>query len=499
MLVVETIGRIRRERLVKGKSIKEIARDLGVSRNTVRKVLRSGETRFEYEREVQPRPKLGRWTDELDKLLADNETKAAREQLTLIRLFEELRGCGYDGGYDAVRRYARTWAKARGHSTAAAYVPLSFAPGEAYQFDWSHEIVLLGGVTVTVKVAHVRLCHSRMLFARAYPRETQEMVFDAHDRAFALFKGACVRGIYDNMKTAVETIFVGKERQYNRRFLQMCSHYLVDPVACTPASGWEKGQVENQVGLVRERFFTPRLRFKTLDELNAWLLDKCITYAKAHRHPERTDQTIWQVFEAERPKLVRYAGRFDGFHAVPAAVSKTCLVRFDNNKYSVAARAVGRPVEIHAYADRVVIRQDGRVVGEHRRSFGRGMTVYDPWHYVPVLARKPGALRNGAPFKDWVLPAALERVRRKLAGADDGNRQMVDILAAVLSDGLTAVEAACAEALSQGVHSADVVLNILARQRDPTPPATILTPAALTLHHAPLADCARYDNLRRTI
>ena len=481
-------SRSRRSRGISGCRAIQCARSYGQER-----------LRFEYEREVQPRPKLGRWTDELDKLLADNETKAAREQLTLIRLFEELRGLGYDGGYDAVRRYARTWAKERGHSTAAAYVPLSFAPGEAYQFDWSHEIVLLGGVTVTVKVAHVRLCHSRMLFARAYPRETQEMVFDAHDRAFALFKGACVRGIYDNMKTAVETIFVGKERLYNRRFLQMCSHYLVEAVACTPASGWEKGQVENQVGLVRERFFTPRLRFKTLDELNAWLLDKCIAYAKAHRHPELAGQTIWQVFEAERPKLVPYTGRFDGFHAVPAAVSKTCLVRFDNNKYSVAAGAVGRPVEIHAYADRIVIRQDGRVVGEHRRSFGRGETVYDPWHYVPVLARKPGALRNGAPFKDWVLPAALERVRRKLAGADDGNRQMVDILAAVLSDGLTAVETACAEALSHGVHSADVVLNILARQRDPTPPVTILTPAALTLQHAPLADCARYDNLRRTV
>src|SRR5512143_1939292 len=499
MLVVETIGRLRREHFIKGKSIKEIARDLKVSRNTVRKVLRSGETRFEDEREVQPRPKLGRWTDELDRLLADNAAKAGREQLTLIRLFEELRGHGYEGGYDAVRRYARRWAKERGQATAAAYVPLSFAPGEAYQFDWSHEIVLLSGVTVTVKVAHVRLCHSRMLFARAYPRETQEMVFDAHDRAFAFFKGACRRGIYDNMKTAVETIFVGKERLYNRRFLQMCSHYLVDPVACTPASGWEKGQVENQVGLVRERFFTPRLRFKTLDELNAWLLDKCIAYAKAHRHPELSEQTIWDVFEAERPKLVPYAGRFDGFHAVPASVSKTCLVRFDNNKYSVLASAVGRPVEVHAYADRIVIRQDGRLVAEHRRSFGRGETVYDPWHYVPVLARKPGALRNGAPFKDWVLPAAIDRIRRKLAGADDGNRQMVDILAAVLSDGLAAVEVACAEALSHGVHSADVVLNILARRRDPGPAAAIPTPDALRLRHAPLADCARYDNLRRTV
>src|SRR5690349_2794245 len=149
----------------------------------------------------------------------------------------------------------------------------------------------------------IRLCHSRMPFVRAYPRETQEMVFDAHDRAFAFFKGTCTRGIYDNMKTAVETIFVGRERAYNRRFLQMCSHYLVDPVACTPASGWEKGQVENQVGLVRERFFTPRLRVKSYEELNAWLLDQAIAYVKAHRHPELIDQTIWEVFEAERPKL----------------------------------------------------------------------------------------------------------------------------------------------------------------------------------------------------
>src|SRR5260221_14356359 len=139
MVIVETIARIRREHFIKGKTIKEIARDLKVSRNTVRKVLRSGETSFEYEREVQPRPKLGRWAADLDGLLASNVAKSAREQLTLIRIFEELRERGYDGGYDAVRRYARRWSKECGQSTAAAYVPLSFAPGEAYQFDWSHE------------------------------------------------------------------------------------------------------------------------------------------------------------------------------------------------------------------------------------------------------------------------------------------------------------------------------------------------------------------------
>ena len=171
------------------------------------------------------------------------------------------------------------------------------------------------------------------------------MVFDAHDKAFAFFGGACARGIYDNMKTAVDAIAVGKDRVFNRRFVQMCSHHLIEPTACTPASGWEKGQVEKQVGVVRRRWFTPRLKFKSYAELNAWLEDRCIEWAKAHPHPEVRDKTIWEMFEAERASFVPYMGPVDGFKATPAAVSKTCLVRFDNNKYSVMAGAVGRPVE----------------------------------------------------------------------------------------------------------------------------------------------------------
>jgi hypothetical protein len=276
----------------------------------------------------------------------------------------------------------------------------------------------------------------------------------------------------------------------------MCSHYLVEPVACTPAAGWEKGQVENQVGNVRERLFTPRLRFKSYDEMNAWLLEQCIVHAKANSHPEFKDRTVWEVFQAERAALVSYAGRFDGFHSVQASVSKTCLVQYDTNRYSVMAKAVGRPVDVHAYAERIVIRQHGEIVADHPRSFRRDQFIFDPWHYVPVLARKPGALRNGAPFKAWVLPGALGKVRQKLRAVEDGDRQMVQILTAVLSDGLVPVEAACAEAMAAGLFSADVVVNILARQRQPEPPITILTPDALRLQQEPLADCARYDNLR---
>lgn len=195
---VDTIARVRRAFYVQGWSVKKIVRELHVSRNTVRKILRTDETDFSYERERQPMPRIGPWQGQLEQFLSSNAGKPSRERLTLIRIFEELRGLGYEGGYDAVRRFAKGWSQNRGAMTAEAYVPLYYAPGEAYQFDWSHEVVVISGVTVTVKVAHVRLCHSRMMFARAYMRESQEMVFDAHDRAFAFFKGTCTRGIYDS-------------------------------------------------------------------------------------------------------------------------------------------------------------------------------------------------------------------------------------------------------------------------------------------------------------
>ncbi|MBX9711791.1 MAG: IS21 family transposase [Xanthobacteraceae bacterium] len=497
MLTVDTIGKVRRAHFVQGKKIKAIAREMNLARNTVRDIIRAEvKTEHRYLRQDQPLPQLGDYVVALEAMLAANTTSSRRERLTYQRMFEELRGTGYPGGYDAVRRYGRAWAVREGERTAAAFVPLSFAAGEAYQFDWSHEIIVLDGVTVTVKVAQVRLCHSRMIFARAYMRESQEMVFDAHEKAFVFFKGVPCRGIYDNMKTAVESVFVGKERAFNRRFEQLMSHHLVEPTACSPAAGWEKGQVENQVGVVRERFFSPRVAFKTLDDLNGWLADKCITYAKAQPHPEQKDKTVFEMFEAERPVLMTYRGVFDGFHATTASVSKTCLVRFDRNKYSVASKAVGRPVDIYAYAERIVIKQDGVIVGEHARKFGRDQTAYDPWHYVPVLARKPGALRNGAPFKDWLLPASIEKIRRKLAGSNDGDRQMVKILSAVLTDGLVAVDAACAESLSAGIASADVVLNALSRQKPTAPTSPIQTPERLTLAIPPVANCARYDSLR---
>ena len=260
-------------------------------------LVRSDKTAFNYTREVQPAPKLGEWIGSLTEILEAEATLPKRERRSTQRLFEELRGRGYDGAHDSVHRFVKEWREERARVPAQAFVPLSFAPGEAYQFDWSHETITLQGLPLMVKAAHMKLSYSRMPFVRTYFRETQELVFDAHDKAIIFYGGACRRGVYDNMKTAVEAIFIGKARQYNRRFLQMCSHYLIEPVACNPASGWEKGQVENQVGNLRDQLFRPKPRVGSLVELNAWLEDQCVAFAKRTKHPEFKDRTIWEVFE----------------------------------------------------------------------------------------------------------------------------------------------------------------------------------------------------------
>jgi len=500
MLIVETIAKIRRLFRNEHRSIREISRELRLSRKVVRKALRSDATAFAYKRQRQPRPQLDGHVAQLEALLAAELAKPRRERLSYVRLFETLREEGYAGGYDSVRRYAQRWFRDRAASAQGAFVPLAFAPGEAFQFDWSHEVALIDGMPAKIKVAHVRLCHSRLFLLRAYPRETQEMVFDAHEQAFRFFGGSCRRGIYDNMRTAVAAILAGRQRAFNRRFQQFCSHHLVEPTACTPRAAWEKGQVENQVRTARNRFFKPVPRFGTLADLNAWLEERCLAWARTATHPVQRDRTVMAVYEAEdRPALVASRPPFDGFHEVEAAASTTCLVRFDHNRYSVAARAAGRRVQLRAYADRIAVFLDGERVAEHARRFGRHQTVYDPWHYLPVLARKPGALRNGEPFRAWDLPDALGEVRRRLAAHPDGDRQFVAILSAVPEAGLEAVEGACAAALAAGLHSADAVLNLLARGREPEPPAPALTPASLTLGLAPAADCARYDGLRATV
>lgn len=499
MLNVETIRKVRQAHFRDGKSIREITRELNIARNTVRNIIRSGVTDQVYERSDQPRPKLGSFIERLSELLNEDIGKPVRHRKSAQILFEQLQREGYEGGYDAVRRYIGTWKREDGTAVVKAFIPLEYDPGDAFQFDWSYEQLSLGGIQVSVKIAQFRLCHSRKPFCIAYTREALEMVLDAHSHAFEFYGGVCRRGIYDNLKTVVTKVLIGKDRVFNRRFQNLASYYLFDLVACTPAAGWEKGQVENQVGVVRKRFFSKRRTFADLEELNAWLADECRTHAATTKHPELKDKTVEQVFAEEKQRLLPLpVSPFDGYRESVARVSPQLLISFDRNRYSVNAMTAGKTVQVRVYANRVIMVMNGITVGVHKRHLGRDRVIYDPWHYLAVLEKKPGALRNGAPFRQWDLPEAMSEVRKLLEDRADGDRQFVGILTVVGRYGLEPVASACAQAISDRTVSSDVILAILSKRHDEPKPEPVQLSAQLPLLNLiPLADCRRYDRLMK--
>ncbi len=493
---MEFIAEIRRRHFVSGESISSIARDLQLSRPTVRKALKAL-TEPVYQRQHQPTPKLGEFQAQLEQWLDIESRLPKRQRRTAQRLFEGLKAEGYQGSYGPVQRYVKNWKAQQSSSPKAtqAFVPLAFPPGETCQFDWSHEEVELGGVVQTIKLAHFRQAYSRQMFVVAYPRETQEMVFDAHIRAFAFFGGVPQRMVYDNLKTVVDAIFTGKERQFNRRFLTLANHYLFEPVACTPEAGWEKGQVENQVGNVREWLFTPRLRFADFTELNAWLAIRCHELA-GRRHPVERNRTIAECFAEEQPLLRPVTAAFDGYVEQTLRVSSTCLVRVDRNRYSVPAAWAGKVVSVRVTADALRVVAEGQVIAEHVRRFGREQLICNPWHYLPVLEKKPGALRHGAPFQDWELPATIRAVRDRILKHPKGDRAFVELLLLARDAGLEVLEVACELTLEAGIITAPVVINAMRRLTAPVRPQSLDGPPVLALRLEPLADCGRYDNLR---
>jgi hypothetical protein len=238
------------------------------------------------------------------------------------------------------------------------------------------------------------------------------------------------------------------------------------------------------------------LRFTDLAALNTYLEQRCLEIAHARAHPEEVDRTIAELWAEERAVLQPMPVPFDGFHERVCRVSSTALISFERNRYSVDCRYAGHTVGLRAYANKIVIVAEGCVIGEHARQFARYLTIYNPWHYVPALEHKPGALRNGAPFKDWNLPGAMTRLRERLAKHLDGDRQFVEILSMVALYGLEAVANACAAALEDSVVSSAHVVNRLHRAAQLPRPALIQVPEGLTLRHEPVADCARYDRLR---
>ena len=448
--------------------------------------------------------KLDSFASKLSGWLHTEANRSRKQRRTIKQMFVDLQALGYTGSYSRVAAFARVW-KAQCHaaeqtSGRGVFVPLVFGAGEAFQFDWSEDWAVIAGVRTKLQVAHFKLSHSRAFYLRAYPLQTHEMLFDAHNRAFAVFGGIPRRGIYDNMRTAVDRVGRGKLREVNARFSAMASHFLFEAQFCNPASGWEKGQVEKNVRDARHRIWQSVPAFPTLAALNDWLEQRCQQLWQEIAHGQLPG-SLADAWQQERSSLMPMPRPFDGFVEHAKRVSPTCLVHFERNRYSVPASYANRPVSLQVYADRLVVVAEGQLVCEHPRIIernhqGGGRTVYDWRHYLAVLQRKPGALRNGAPFAE--LPDAFKRLQALLLKQPGGDREMVEILALVLQHDEQAVLAAVELALEDGAPRKTHIINVLHRLIDGAPqPEPIHSPQALALIVEPQANVVRYDQLRQ--
>lgn len=493
---------IRRWHLRDGMSIREIAKRTGLSRNTVRKYLASQVVEPAYPARKSP-SNLDDYEDTLTSWLFRESRRHRKQRRTVKQLHRDLVSLGYTGSYDRVAAFARQWRQAQQDAQRTSgkhvYVPLKFAPGEAFQFDWSEDWVRINGVSTKLQIAHFKLCYSRAFFMRAYLTQSHEMLFDAHYHAFNAFGGIPQRGIYDNMKTAVDKVGRGKQRQVNKRFHAMVSHYLYEAEFCNPAAGWEKGQVEKAVQDARHGLWYDPPKFTSLEELNRWLQERCIAQWQESAHPEFKSRSLAACREDELAEMMPVPAAFDGFIEHGKRVSSTCLITFENNRYSVPASFANRVISLRVYPARLVIVAEAQVVAEHIRLFNRdksvpGRTVYDWRHYLSVVQRKPGALRNGAPFSE--LPESFQKLQARLLKRIGGDREMADILALVLLHDEAFVEQAIEKALEFGEPSKTHVLNCLSHLEQPRLPQPLKPPPALKLVNEPLANTARYDNLR---
>jgi len=490
---MESAAKIRRMVLRDGRSIRSVFRETGLSRNTIRKYLKDSSPPS-YHRQTDPvRHKLCDYEGRLRDLFEQDLKRPRRERRTGVKLYEHLVLEGYTGSYSPVQRFVRDLKRA-GLGSGDAFIPLRFQAGDALQFDWSEEHVVLGGIAQKVKVAHFRLCHSRKPFVVAYPGEPQEMVLDAFVRALAFYGGVPRRVIIDNPKTMVTYMSRSKDRVFHPRFLALMNHYVMEPVACTPASGWEKGQVENQVQFLRGRLFTPKLAFEDLESLNAWLYLQCDALG-SRPHPEQQDQTVDAVFAAEQAELRPLGRPFDGYVEKTVRVRSTCLVQYDSNRYSVPARFAGHRVSLRTYASRIVVVAGREVIAEHNRRFTRNISYFEPWHYVPLLERKPGALRDGAPFVDWQLPDAMRRIKDHYMKDKGGDREFVDLLMLAQEHGIETVAVACELAVEQNTLRLPAIINLVNQLVEPviTPLTQSYDYPKLTMR--PEANCKRYETL----
>jgi transposase len=467
MFKVELYGRVRRAVLVEGRSQRAVAREFGIARKTIQKMLRYSVPPGYQRQQAVKRPKLGPWLGVIDAILEQDKTRPAKQRHTATRIFERLKAeHGFSGGYTIVKDYVRT-AELRSREM---FVPLRHAPGEA-QADFGEALVVVDGVERKAHFLAMDLPHSDDGFVVAFPAETTEAFLEGHVRAFAYFDGVPTRILYDNTKIAVAKILGGEERQKTRAFSELQSHYLFADKFGRPAKGNDKGKVEGLVGYARRNFMVPIPRVSSWDELNAYLEAQC--RQRRERRLRGHTETIGERYERDRAAFLPLpAAPYEACEKVATRVSSLALVRYRTNDYSVPTCYGHRDVLVKGYVHEVVIACGSEVIARHPRSYEREAVIFDPLHYLALLEQKTRALDQAAPLAGWQLPECFTTLRRLLEARlrKHGSREYVQVLRLMETFSIAEVTRAIEDALQLGTISFDAVKHLLLCRIEQRPP-----------------------------
>jgi len=455
---VELYARVRRSVVVDKMSEREAAKEYGLARETVRKMLRYAVPPGYRRQQPARRPKLDAWVGTIDQILEEDKAEGKKQRHTAKRIFERLRDeHGYTGGYTIVKDYVRL----RKLSQREMFVPLAHPPGDA-QADFGEAMVVIGGVERKAHYLAMDLPQSDDCFVMAFPAETTEAFLEGHNHAFAYFGGVPRTILYDNTKLAVARILGDGTRTKTRAFTELQSHYLFAEKFGRPGKGNDKGKVEGLVGYARRNFMVPIPHYATWEQFNAHLLAEC--RKRRERILRGHKESIGQRFAKDQELLLALpAAPYEACDKRWTRVTSMSLVRYRANDYSVPVCWGHREVLVKGFVDEVVICAASDVIARHPRSYEREDMIFDPLHYLALLEQKTNALDQARPLAGWVLPEGFTEMRRLMEARLDkkGKREFVQTLRLLETFALQEVSLAIDDALRMGTIAFDAVKHLL--------------------------------------
>ena len=500
MLNVEQRAEIRRAYYIEEKSIRQIARETGHARETVKKAIESaGPVNYTLQN-PRPAPVLGPYKERIEEMLEENERLPHKQRYTGQRIFEIIREEGYEGSASGVRRYVGE--RRRERRKKQVYLKLEFDPGQDAQVDWGEGQVIMRGERITVQLFVMRLSYSRRTFVKAYPTQRQECFFDGHVNAFTFYSGVPRRLVYDNLKVAVYELLTGRERREQEAFTLFRSHYLFDSRYCTPGQGHEKGSVEHIVGYARRKFLVPLPEVESFEELNDYLLSRCLSEDRRTVHGQ--PRSIGAMWAEEQPCLLPMPE-----HDLACCVTREvalnpyCQVVFETNRYSIPADKAYPVLTLRAFPFVVEVLHGKDVLARHPRCYDREQDIINPLHYLPLLVQRPGAFEHAQPIRRWrsEWPPAYEQLLKRLHRRfeyHEAIRQFVQVLNLNREFSAVLVEQAVTQALELNCGHFEGVQWCLNQLTDPPSPPLFLDlstrPHLADIGQQPL-DLGSYDHL----